>query len=667
MRHVKIMLFLLITALIIVACGGETVEPEVIRETVEVVVTQVSEVVTEVETEVTRVVETTETVTVEVVALPPVDALSVSGDIVVAGSSTVFPLTERMAERFQDEGYTGNITIDSIGTGGGFERFCETGETDISNASRPIKEEEATACAAIGRTPIEFRVGTDALAVVTSPSNYFAENITLAELALAFSTAETWADVNPEWPAHPIARFSPGTDSGTFDYFVEVVFEEDDAPILAAANLQLSEDDNVLVQGVTGDTCTEGDLTTACAIGYFGYAYYEENRDQLHILSVEGVEASAENVDNNSYPLARPLFIYSDATVMAEKPQVAAFINFYLTFVNEEVVPVGYFPASVAALNQAKLNWSAAEGIEVAAPSVGLTLPTVDVLAVSGDIVVAGSSTVFPLTERMAERFQDEGYAGNITIDSIGTGGGFERFCETGETDISNASRPIKEEEVAACAAIGRTPIEFRVGTDALAVVTSPSNYFAENITLAELALAFSTAETWADVNPEWPAHPIARFSPGTDSGTFDYFVEVVFEEDDAPILAAANLQLSEDDNVLVQGVTGDTCTEGDLTTACAIGYFGYAYYEENRDQLHILSVEGVEASAENVDNNSYPLARPLFIYSDATVMAEKPQVAAFINFYLTFVNEEVVPVGYFPASDDALNQARLNWLNANN
>lgn len=357
MRHVKIMLFLLITALIIVACGGETVEPEVIRETVEVVVTQVSEVVTEVETEVTRVVETTETVTVEVVALPPVDALSVSGDIVVAGSSTVFPLTERMAERFQDEGYTGNITIDSIGTGGGFERFCETGETDISNASRPIKEEEVAACAAIGRTPIEFRVGTDALAVVTSPSNYFAENITLAELALAFSTAETWADVNPEWPAHPIARFSPGTDSGTFDYFVEVVFEEDDAPILAAANLQLSEDDNVLVQGVTGDTCTEGDLTTACAIGYFGYAYYEENRDQLHILSIEGVEASAENVDNNSYPLARPLFIYSDATVMAEKPQVAAFINFYLTFVNEEVVPVGYFPASDDALNQARLNW----------------------------------------------------------------------------------------------------------------------------------------------------------------------------------------------------------------------------------------------------------------------------------------------------------------------
>ncbi len=178
MRHVRIMLFLLVTALILVACGGST-EPEVIRETVEVVVTQ--EVVTETEVEVTRVQTVTETTveTVEIVALPPVDVLAVSGDIVVAGSSTVFPLTERMAERFQDEGYAGNITIDSVGTGGGFERFCETGETDISNASRPIQEEEVAACAAIGRTPIEFRVGTDALAVVASPSNYFAENITL--------------------------------------------------------------------------------------------------------------------------------------------------------------------------------------------------------------------------------------------------------------------------------------------------------------------------------------------------------------------------------------------------------------------------------------------------------------------------------------------------------
>jgi phosphate transport system substrate-binding protein len=173
---------------------------------------------------------------------------------------------------------------------------------------------------------------------------------------------------------------------------------------------------------------------------------------------------------------------------------------------------------------------------------------------------------------------------------------------------------------------------------------------------MEELALAFSTAETWADVRAGFPAEPIIRFSPGTDSGTFDYFVEAVFDENEEPILAASNLQLSEDDNVLVQGVEGDVN---------AIGYFGYAYYEENADKLKLLPIDGVVAGAASLDDGTYPLGRPLFIYSDATVMAEKPQVAAFINFYLTYVNEEVIGVGYFPASDEALNQAKVNWLNA--
>ena len=285
--------------------------------------------------------------------LPEVNPLEVTGDIVVAGSSTVYPLTEAMAERFADEGYAGNITIDSVGTGAGFERFCVAGETDISNASRAIKDSEVESCTAIGRTPVEFRVGTDALAVVVNPENDWADNLTMEELALAFSTATTWADVNPAWPAEPIARFIPGTDSGTFDYFVEAVFETDETPILSAVNTQLSEDDNVLVQGVEG---------SKYGIGFFGYAYYTNDADRLKILSIEGVEANAENVDNNSYPLARPLFIYSDATVMAEKPQVAAYINFYLSFVNEEVIRVGYFPPSAAAVEEAKANFLAAIG-----------------------------------------------------------------------------------------------------------------------------------------------------------------------------------------------------------------------------------------------------------------------------------------------------------------
>jgi phosphate binding protein len=299
-----------------------------------------------------------------------------------------------------------------------------------------------------------------------------------------------------------------------------------------------------------------------------------------------------------------------------------------------------------------------------------LLLPEVDPASVSGDIIAAGSSTVYPLAEVMADRFKDEGFAGNTTIDSIGSGAGFERFCVNGETDISNASRAIKSSEVESCTAIGRTPIEFRVGTDALAIVVSSENDFLTDVTKEELGKVFSSQVVkWSDVRAEWPNEDILRFSPGTDSGTFDYFVEVVMgplypDADGKPDLAAGeesilnaeNVQFSEDDNVLVQGVEG---------SPYAIGYFGYAYYAENEGNLSALSINGIAPSAETAESGEYPLARPLFIYSDAAIMQAKPQVAAFINFFLSFVNEEILAVGYFPASVEALDGAKQNWLDA--
>lgn len=285
-------------------------------------------------------------------------------------------------------------------------------------------------------------------------------------------------------------------------------------------------------------------------------------------------------------------------------------------------------------------------------------LPGVNPIKVSGNIITAGSSTVYPLSERMAERFKQEGYSGVITIDSIGSGAGFERFTVAGETDIANASRAIKAKEIEAAKLIGRSPIEFRVGTDALAVVVSNQNTFAKNVTKEELAKLFSTAKNWSDVNPAWPNEPIQRFIPGTDSGTFDYFSEEVFKNNPEPMLSAQNLQLSEDDNILVQGIKG---------SPYAVGFFGYAYYAENADSLSILSINSVQASKANVDNGTYPLARPLFIYSDAQIMRSKSQVAAFIDFYLSYVNEEVIGVGYFPANDEELEKGRQTWLKAMN
>ena len=323
-------------SLVLAACGAPATEAPA------------TEVATEVATE-----APTEAVVEDPMAMYAPDA--VEGDVVTAGSSTVFPLSERMAEEFQNEGFTGNVTVDSIGTGAGFERFCTAGESDISNASRKIKDSEVEACAAIGRTPVEFRVGTDALAVVVSSSNDFVTNLTKEQLGKIYTGEfKTWDQVDASFPAEAILIYSPGADSGTFDYFVEAVVAPltpnaegkadtklGEEAVLGLEGAQFSEDDNVLVQGVEG---------SKYAIGYFGYAYFSENSGKLKAVAVEGVEPSQASVDDGSYPISRPLFLYSDATILKEKPQVAAFIYFYLSNVNDNISDVGYFPAPAADL-----------------------------------------------------------------------------------------------------------------------------------------------------------------------------------------------------------------------------------------------------------------------------------------------------------------------------
>lgn len=351
-KIVRSLLFVMVAmSLLLAACGAPATEAPVATE----VVVEATE----------APAEPTAAPTEDPMAMYAPDA--VTGDIITAGSSTVFPLSERMAEIFQNEGYTGNITVDSIGSGAGFERFCVAGESDIANASRAIKDSEKEACAAIGREPIEFRVGTDALAVVVSAENDFLTAISKEQLGKIFSGEfTTWDQVDASYPAEGILVYSPGADSGTFDYFVEAVVaplflnaegKADTAAgeeaILGLEGAQFSEDDNVLVQGVEG---------SPYAIGYFGYAYYTENSGALKALAIDDVEPNQENVDNGTYPLARPLFIYSDASIMTEKPQVAAFIYFYLSNVNDNIVDVGYFPAPAADLQGSMDAWTTGTG-----------------------------------------------------------------------------------------------------------------------------------------------------------------------------------------------------------------------------------------------------------------------------------------------------------------
>lgn len=258
--------------------------------------------------------------------------------VTVDGSSTVFPISEAVAEEFQKENPDVRVTVGVSGTGGGFKKFCN-GETDISNASRPIKASEMELCAAAGIEFIELPVAFDGIAIVKNPENEFLNEVTVEELSkiwepAAQGTITTWNQVNPEWPEEEIVLYGPGTDSGTFDYFTDAINGEEGA---SRGDYTASEDDNVLVQGVSGDQFS---------LGYFALAYYENNEERLGLVSVDdgtgAVAASAETVADGTYqPLSRPVFVYV-STAALERPEVAKFVAFHVAQADSLVEEVGY-------------------------------------------------------------------------------------------------------------------------------------------------------------------------------------------------------------------------------------------------------------------------------------------------------------------------------------
>ncbi len=294
------------------------------------------------------VIHVIDAVLVPPIELPEVDAAFVEGDIKTAGSSTVAPLSEAVQAEFVAAGYTGIIENETIGSGAGWERFCVAGDIDVANSSDRMKPELYEACATLNppRFPLELRVGTDGLAVVVNPQNDWATDLTFEELQVAFSTAVTWADVREGFPDEPIYRFIPGSDSGTFTYFVEKVFKKDSAPLLSATETRTSELDTELVEGVESQIYS---------IGFFGYAYYQAEGERLKLVSIDGVYPTAVTVEDGSYRLARPLFLYADAGVISAKPQVGAYLSFYLSTVNDVIDEVGYFPASELSTRLARL------------------------------------------------------------------------------------------------------------------------------------------------------------------------------------------------------------------------------------------------------------------------------------------------------------------------
>ena len=272
-------------------------------------------------------------------------------------------------------------------------------------------------------------------------------------------------------------------------------------------------------------------------------------------------------------------------------------------------------------------------------------------------INVAGSSTVYPITLGMAEEFNIE-TGTNVTVQSTGTGGGFELFCG-GETDINDASRPIEQDEIDACEANGITPIEIPVAFDALTIAVNPENDWVDCMTTEELQTLWapdSSVERWSDIRAEWPNEPINLFGPATTSGTFDYFTETIVGEADA---SRTDYFPSEEDEVLAENVTNDPY---------ALVYLGYAYYAEDTERLKAVAVDSgegcVEPSVENIENNTYtPLSRPLFIYVSDQALQNKPAVRDFVTFYLSEDTREVIADTGYALLDDSAYEEGLSSI----
>ena len=284
---------------------------------------------------------------------------------------------------------------------------------------------------------------------------------------------------------------------------------------------------------------------------------------------------------------------------------------------------------------------------------------------VSGDVKVDGSSTVFPISEAMAEEFMaDNGGAARVTVGVSGSGGGFKKFC-AGETDISNASRPIKQKEIDLCAENGIEFIEVPIAFDGLSVVVNPENEWAACMTAEQLAAMWApSAEEavtqWNQVDDSFPDSNLALYGPGTDSGTYDYFKEATVEELTEEKGTRGDFTASEDDNVIVQGVSSDPG---------GIGFFGFAYYEENKDSLKVVPIENangdcVEPSGTTIEDGSYnPLSRPIFFYVKTSSYEENPAVKAFVDYQLDPANGDLISeVGYVAIPGELMDkvQARV-------
>ena len=395
----------------------------------------------------------------------------------------------------------------------------------------------------------------------------------------------------------------------------ELLLNFDESDVVDAPNVVLaSEDDPALAQGIAEDPN---------GLGFIPWSAYQTQADGLNLVAIDGSLPSADAVAEGDYPLARPLFVYSSAEVLRNKPAVAAFLAYYLQHLDEVVPDSGYFLADAEQL---------AAQAEAVADALGQdSLAPVNPADYDGEIVITGSSTVFPITQAMADRFIADGFRGTITVDPVGTRAGFRQYCIDNDRsiDIVNASRAVLPTEYSACQTNQRRLTELLVAQDALSVVVNSANTFVDDISQEEMLQLFADATTWSEVRETWPAETIHRFIPSADSGTMDFFVEEAFARE-----SLADLEYEDLVSMYAANVSRGRCR---------------AVEREQRFFADSLVCESPEIFAEVCASDNPPTACTLeprdHISMEQLIRADvvKPKVVATWNALESFTNREEI------------------------
>ncbi|MFN8495312.1 MAG: substrate-binding domain-containing protein [Caldilineaceae bacterium] len=291
------------------------------------------------------------------------------------------------------------------------------------------------------------------------------------------------------------------------------------------------------------------------------------------------------------------------------------------------------------------------------ASATGLPLPDVEPLHVTGDLLIAGSVTVAPVTRAVYKRFVNAGYNGTIKIQEIGTSTGFKIYCETGESDIAMALRPMLQTEFDVCLKHGRTPVALQIGFNPIPILANKDNTFVNNVTHEQLVQMF-TVGRWSDVAPNWPAQAITRYVPNQAFGVFTYFVDLLLNSDAQILQNAPFTTLVDDQTMIPQNIVGNVN---------AIGFSDYPLYIAYADELKVVRIDGMGPDLTEATNSAYPLITPMLLYTDPDTLQAKPQVAQFLIFYLAHLDEALAEAHEFPVNVERLERTKIILAQAMN